>query len=144
MFSVHFFRHWLINWLGFNAVFKNKRAMMALESLTWSFFLHFSYKSPAPGSHSFRPIKLAWRNLIEGHPRNISTNLFENQPDTFGGEDFLSFHYSHIMQNSPAHWRRCFFTNQHGLKESESGLSREHFYKIIWKPAAWHFRRRRF
>ena len=28
--------------------------------------------------------------MIEVHPRNISTKLFENQPDTFGGEDFLS------------------------------------------------------
>jgi len=44
---------------------------------------------------------MASRNLIEGHPRNISTKLFENRPDTFGGEDFLSFDYSHIRQNSP-------------------------------------------
>ena len=28
-----------------------------------------------------------------GHPRNISTKKIENRPDTFGGEDFLSFHY---------------------------------------------------
>ena len=60
-----------------------------------------------------------------------------------GHDDFLSFHYSHIMQNSPAHWRPCFLTNQHGLKESESGSLKEHFYKIIWKSACL-FRRRRF
>ena len=45
---------------------------------------------------------MAWRNLIEGHPRNISTKLFENRLDTFGWEDFLSFQESHIRQNSPA------------------------------------------
>ena len=33
----------------------------------------------------------------------------------------LSFHYSHIMQNSPATGGHVFSTNQHGLKESESG-----------------------
>ena len=71
----------------------------------------------------------------DGHPRNISTKLFENQPDTFGGEDSLSFHYSHIRQNSPTLWRPCFSTNQHGLKESDRGSLKEHFYKIIWKFA---------
>ena len=76
-----------------------------------------------------------WRNLKVGHPRNISTKLFENRADTFGGEDFLSLHYSHIRQNSPAPWRPCFSTNQHGLKESGRGSSKEHFYKIIWKSA---------
>ena len=36
-----------------------------------------------------------------GHLRIISTKLFENRSKTFGGEDFLSFHYSHLRQNSP-------------------------------------------
>ena len=82
-------------------------------------------------------------NLIEGHPRNISTKLFENRPDTFGGEDILSFPYSHIRQNNPAPtWRACFLTNQHGLKESDRGSSKEHFYKIIWKSANQFGRRR--
>ena len=48
-------------------------------------------KAPTAGGHVFRPINLAGRNLIEGHPRNISTKLFENRPDTFGGEDFFEF-----------------------------------------------------
>ena len=49
---------------------------------------------------------MAWKNLIEGqqkeegHPRNIYTILFENRPYSFGGEDFLSFHYSHIRQRA--------------------------------------------
>ena len=86
---------------------------------------------------------MAWRNLIEGHPMNISTKLFENRLNTFGEEDFLSFHYGHIRQNSPALWRPCFSTNQHFLKESNKGSPKEHFYKIIWK-SAWHFQRRRF
>ena len=75
---------------------------------------------------------MARKNLIEGQPRNISTKSFENRPNTFGGEDFLSFHYSHIRQNSPAPWRPCFWTNQLGLKESDRGSLKEHFYKIIW------------
>ena len=62
---------------------------------------------------------MAWRNLIEGHPRNIPTKLFENQPDTFGEEDFSSFHFSHIRQKSPTPWWPCFLTNQYDLKESE-------------------------
>ena len=51
-----------------------------------------------------------WRNLIEGHPRNISTKLFENQPYTFGGEDFFSFHYSHIRQKRTAPGGHVFVT----------------------------------
>ena len=85
---------------------------------------------------------MALRNLIEGHLRNISTKLFENQPDTFREEDFLSFHYSHIRQNSPAPWWPCVLTNQYGLKESDKGSTKEHFYKIIWKSANQFWRRR--
>ena len=98
--------------------------------------------APPPDGQVFWPINMAWRNLIEGHPRNISTKLFENRPDTFGGEDFLSFHFSHIGQNSPTLWRPCFSTNQHGLKESDRGSPKKNFYIIIWKLAK-HFRRRR-
>ena len=47
--------------------------------------------------------------LIEGLRRNISTQLFENRPDTFGGKYFLSSHYSHIRPKSPALCRPCFF-----------------------------------
>ena len=50
-----------------------------------------------------------WRNLKMGHLRNISTKLFENQPNIFVGDDFLSFHYSHIRQNSPAPLAAMFF-----------------------------------
>ena len=76
---------------------------MALDRSPDFFSFHLSHISPAPpGGINFRPINLAWRNLIECHLRNISTKLFENWPDTFGGEDFLSFHFSHIRQNSPA------------------------------------------
>ena len=63
----------------------------------------------------FLPINMAWRNLIEVHPRNISTKLFENRLNALGEEDFESFHYGHIRQNSPALWRPCFSTNQHDL-----------------------------
>ena len=62
---------------------------------------------------------------------NISTKLFENRLNTFEEEDFLSFHYSYIRQNSPAPWRPCFLPNQHFLKESNKGSPKEHFYKII-------------
>ena len=64
-------------------------------------------------------------NLREGHPRNITTKLFENQPDTFGEEDCLNFN------NSPALWWPCFLTNQHGLKEPDSGSLKKHFCIII-------------
>ena len=59
---------------------------------------------------------MAWRNLIVGHLRINSTELFENQPDTFGGEDFLSFHYSHIRQNSPSHLAAMFFNHSTWLE----------------------------
>ena len=85
---------------------------------------------------------MAWRNLIVGHLRIISTKLFENQPNTFW-VDFLSFHYSHIRENSPAPWQIFFLNNQHGLKESDSRSLKEQFYWIIWKSAG-HFRRRVF
>ena len=78
--------------------------------------------APPSGSHVFQPINMSWRNLIEGLPRNISTKLFENWPNTFGGEVFSSFHYSHIRQNSPATWQPCFSTNQLGLKEYDKDL----------------------
>ena len=82
---------------------------------------------------------MAWRYLIVGHLRNISTKLFENWPDTFGGEDFLCFHYSKIV---PTPWRPCFSTNQHYFKESDRGSPKKHFYKIIWKSANQFGRRR--
>ena len=93
-------------------------------------YSHIRQNSPPPGGHVF--------------PRNISTKWFENQSDTFRGEDFLSFHYSHIRQNCPAPWRPCFLTNQHGLKESDRGSSKDHLYKIIWKSANQFGRRRIF
>ena len=34
-----------------------------------------------------------------GSPKEHFYKLFENRLDSFGGEDFLSFHYSHIRQN---------------------------------------------
>ena len=46
------------------------------------------------------------------------------------------------MQNSPAPWRLCFSTNQYGLKESDRGSSKKHFYKFIWKSANQFWRRR--
>ena len=38
----------------------------------------------------FLPINMTQRNLIEGHPRNISTKLFENWSNTLAGEDFFT------------------------------------------------------
>ena len=76
---------------------------------------------------------MALRNPIVGHLRNISAKLFENQLTLSEGEDFLSFHYSHIRQNSPAPWQPCFSTNQHGSKESDSHqrkISRELFENL--------------
>ena len=64
-----------------------------------------------------------------GHLRNISTKLFENRSDAFGGEDFLSFHYSHIRQNSHAPLAAMFFDQSTWLEESDRGSSKEHFYK---------------
>ena len=31
---------------------------------------------------------MAWRNLIEGKPRYITTKKYENRPDIFDGGDF--------------------------------------------------------
>ena len=41
--------------------------------------------------------------------RGISTQSFENRPYTFRGEDFLSFHYSHIRQKKPRSLAAMFF-----------------------------------
>ena len=127
-------------------LFENRPDTFGEEDFLSFHYSHIRQKKPAPhGGHVFRPINMAWGNLIKGHPRNISTKLFENLPDTFGEEDFLSFHYSHIRQNSPAPpGGHVFFTNQHGLKESDRGSSKEHFYKIIWKSANQFGRRRYF
>ena len=57
--------------------------------------------SPALWRPCFLTNQMAWRILIVCHLRNISTKLFENRYDSFGGEDLLSFHYSKIRQNSP-------------------------------------------
>ena len=53
-----------------------------------------------PGGQVFQQINMPWRNLIEGHTRNIPSNLFGNQYDTFRQED-LSFLYCHIRKNQP-------------------------------------------
>ena len=84
-----------------------------------------------PGSHVFQPINMAIRNLIEGQPMNISTKWFKNRLDTFGKEYFLSFHYGHLRQNSPALSRPCFLTNHHGLKESDRGHQRNISTKLF-------------
>ena len=62
---------------------------------------------------------------------NISTKLFENRLNTFGEEDFLSFHYGYIRQNSPAPWRPCFSPNQHFLKELINGHPRNISTKLF-------------
>ena len=48
----------------------------------------------------FLPTNVPCRNLVEGHPRNISTKSFGNWPDTFREEDFYSFQYNHTRQNT--------------------------------------------
>ena len=98
-------------------------------SFHYSHIRQNSHALPPPGGHVFWSINMAWRNLIEGHPRNLSTTLFENRPDTFGEEDFLSFHFSNIRQKGQVPWVLCFLTNQHDLKESDRGSPKEHFSK---------------
>ena len=78
-----------------------------------------------------------------GSPKEHFYNKIGNWPNTFGGEDFSSFHYIYIRPNRPAPLRPCFSTNQHGLKESDRWSPYERFYKKNWKLAK-HFRRRRF
>ena len=69
-----------------------------------------------------------------GSPKeHFYTKLFENRLNTFGGEYFLSFHYSYKIQNSPAPWRPCFSTNQHVLKGSNKGSPKEHFYTKLFE-----------
>ena len=47
-----------------------------------------SDKTALPTSgHAFWSINPTWRNLIKGHPMNISVKLFENQPTVFGGKE---------------------------------------------------------
>ena len=116
-------------------LFENQPNTFGGEDFLSFHYSHMRHKSLPPGVHVFLPINLAWRNLIEGLSRNISTKHFENWPNTFVGEDYLSFHYSHIRQNSPAPWWPCFSTNQLGLKECDRGSPKQHFYKIIWKSA---------
>ena len=44
-----------------------------------------------PGTLGFE--NMAWRILIEGHPRNISTKLFENLLTSLGEEDFFFVYF---------------------------------------------------
>ena len=77
------------------------------------------------------PITMAERNLIEGHPRYISSKLFENRPDTFGKKIFKVSTITIKCKNALYPGGHVFFTNQHGLKGSESGSPKVHFYKNI-------------
>ena len=99
-------------------------------------YSHIRQNSPAPWRPCFLTNHFGLKES-DSHPRNISEKLFENRPDTFRGEVFLSFHYIHIRQNSTAPWRPCFSSNQLDLKESVRGSPKEHF-------CFGHFRRRRF
>ena len=63
---------------------------------------------------------MALKNLIEGHPKRISTKLFRNRRDTFGEEDFQNCHDSMITGKTaplPGLQVAIYFTNQHGLNE---------------------------
>ena len=92
-------------------------------------------KSPAPWRPCFSTNQLGLKESDRRSPKVHFYKLFENRPYTFRGRDFISFHYSHIRENSAAPWRPCFSTNQNGLKESDRRLSKEHFFKIIRKSA---------
>ena len=93
---------------------------------------------------------MALRILIEGHLRNISTKLFENQPHTFREEDFLSFHYSHIMQNSPPPGSHVFrpinmaWRNFAWIPKNlrNSGHWEDAFYEVSYQLTHWLLRRR--
>ena len=64
----------------------------------------------APAGHVFWPIIMTGNNLKDGHQMNISAKLFKNKYHTLGGEDFKSFHYIQIRQNSPAPYWACLCT----------------------------------
>ena len=89
---------------------------------------------------------MAWRKLIVGHLRNISTKLFENRPDIFVEEDFLSFYYSHIRQNSPAPLVAMFFDQSTWLEgiwlRVIQGTFLQHYLKIcqpVWEKKNFDF-----
>ena len=53
------------------------------------FNFHYSHiRQSSHGGHVYRPINMALRKLIEGHPRNMSTQLFENRTTGLGEEEF--------------------------------------------------------
>ena len=59
----------------------------------WPLIVHLSYEmwlvmSTTITHFVFRPINMAWSNLVGGHQMNISSKLFSNRKDTFWGEDF--------------------------------------------------------
>ena len=81
--------------------FENRPDTFGGEDFLSFLFSYLGKIAPPCDGHVFLPINMAWRNLIEGHPWNISTKNFENLLNTFGEEDFLSFHYCNIRQNSP-------------------------------------------
>ena len=65
------------------------------------------------------------RLIVDGHPRNISTKLFRNWPDTFVEEDYLKFYNKvFIRQNS---------TIQRGLKESFRWYNQMNISAILFK-----------
>ena len=88
--------------------------------------------APAPGGLVFWPINMAWTNWVEVHPRNMFTTLFDNQSDSFGREFLFKFSLKSYEGKQPhPPWRPYFSANPHGLKESDRGSTKEHFYKLI-------------
>ena len=120
-----------------------KIGQIVWEEKIFKVFTKANIRLIAPQSY-FKTNQHVLVNLIESHPRNISTQLFENRPDSFGGEDFLNSHYNHITQKSHAPWWHCFSTNQHGSNESDRGPGQPMNISTRLLKSARHSKRRRF
>ena len=99
----------------------------------------------------FWRIMAAWKNLTEGHQRNILAKLNWNRFSGFWQEDFQSFlsrYIGKIGKISPTPQQLCFLTNQDCLNILDRGSPKQHWnrsggiwqeefqsflYRYIWK-----------
>ena len=101
----------LQNYLKISIILSEKKIFKVLN-------ITISGKTAPPWRPHCRPINIAWRNQLKGHTRKFSTKWFGKPPNSYGAEDFKSFHFRHIMQNNPVLWQPCFSSNQQGLHET--------------------------
>ena len=101
---------------------------------------------------------MSWRNLVEGHPWNISTKWFENRLHTFVGEIFQTWFWSNrnglkefdrrnisikLFKNWPTSFATYFscYIDPKQLKEFRKDHREDASYEVSSQSAKWLWRR---